>query len=132
MERHAIDTSVGDLRQVVAIGTEPKPLVHVVGGGCIEMNGLPRLCRLRPSGDRRSIVWRIPEVVDAPARLSPLCGIRCNRIVRMNVEGVATKVDIRGWRILPDGNAEIRRKPLIDWHSEDSMLGPLENERTYR
>jgi hypothetical protein len=33
---------------------------------------------------------------------------------------------------VPVGKAEINIKTLVDWHTEDSLFRPLQDERTYR
>jgi hypothetical protein len=78
-KRDAIDTAVRDLPEVVGVRADPKMLPKVVRSGGIEVDRLSRLCRLSACCERRTIVRRIPEIVNAPAGLDTFdweCGNR--------------------------------------------------------
>lgn len=49
MEHHAIDVSVGDLREIIGIQSYSKAFVNLVRGGRIEMDRLPAGSPLRLS-----------------------------------------------------------------------------------
>src|SRR5579863_1212547 len=96
------------------------------------MNGLASLSGLRPRADRRIVIGRDPKIVDAPAGFYLLLRKGSNCVIRMNCEGIAAYINVRRSRILPNRKVEICHHTLVDWHTKDSLFGPLQDEWTHR
>ena len=115
----AVGAGVGDLLQVVAVDADVDICDDLVGGGRVEVDSLACLGVGCVFAERRRVVGGVPEIVHAPAGLDALGGVERYRVVRMDVPGVVADVD---------GCIDIERGALIDGHTEEGVLGPLEDD----
>ena len=98
----AIRAGVGDLLQVVAVGTDIDIFDDLVGGGRVEVDGLAGLSGAGVFAERRRVVGSVPEIMDAPASLDALGGIERYRMVGMDVPGIVADVDGTAGRVAAD------------------------------
>ena len=124
----AVRARIGDLFQVVAVGAHVDIFDDLVGGGRIEVDGLPGLGGASVFAERRRVVGGVPEIVDAPASLNALGGIERDRVVRMDVPGIVADVDGAVGRVAADWGIDVQCDALINWHAVERVLGPLEDD----